>query len=57
MKFKPGVKRADISNAIDMFVTGVAGSSEVRWSFVLNFVDKLSPSNVSCHGNNFGHLG
>jgi len=57
MKFKPGVKRADISNAIDMFVTGVAGSSEVRWSFVLNFVDKLSPSTVSCHGNNFGHLG
>ena len=30
MKFKSGVKRAEISNAIDVFVTGVAISNQVN---------------------------
>jgi len=34
MKFKSGVKRAEISNAIDVFVTSSAGRGKVWLMFV-----------------------
>nr|XP_012418111.1 PREDICTED: bifunctional purine biosynthesis protein PURH isoform X3 [Odobenus rosmarus divergens] len=62
MKFKTGVKRAEISNAIDQYVTGTIGEDEdlIKWKALLEevpellteeekkkWVDKLSEVSVS----------
>ncbi|KAL0588833.1 Bifunctional purine biosynthesis protein ATIC [Plecturocebus cupreus] len=62
MKFKTGVKRAEISNAIDQYVTGTIGEDEdlIKWKALFEevpellieaekkeWVDKLSEVSVS----------
>uniref|UniRef100_A0A8C2PHB7 Bifunctional purine biosynthesis protein ATIC n=1 Tax=Capra hircus TaxID=9925 RepID=A0A8C2PHB7_CAPHI len=43
MKFKPGVKRAEISNAIDQYVTGTIGEGEdlIKWKALFEEVPEL----------------
>lgn len=43
MKFKTGVKRAEVSNAIDQYVTGTIGEDEdlVKWKALFEEVPEL----------------
>lgn len=43
MKFKAGVKRAEVSNAIDQYVTGTIGEGEdlVKWKALFEEVPEL----------------